>query len=249
MDRAQEAGGIDEVTVVQVESLNLHQDVYPDSLRTAHRHVLDNWSNVQRNLVSHQHRLEEAFDNDMINHVAENTYVNGIRLENAYPDLREYMHNHYSPSEHDLVSMFGLDQLNLSEHAIRDVNYNIQLNEHFMEERTRVYVSNVNRYLEQAERNVWQARTELNELTNELEALEFERQEAEDFADFIENPNEFLQLSAAEYVVKSEQASAKTYYYGTIAGLAIASGLITSLAFARKKVVGKKSEEDFEALL
>ena len=49
--------------------------------------------------------------------------------------------------------------------------------------------------------------------------------------------------------MKTEQTSAKTYYYGTIAGLAIASGLITSLAFARKKVVGKKNGEDFEALL
>ena len=62
-------------------------------------------------------------------------------------------------------------------------------------------------------------------------------------------PDEVLQLSANKYVVETEQASAKTYYYGTIAGLAIASGLITSLAFARKKMVGKKSEEDFEALL
>ena len=109
MDRAHEAGGIDEVTVVQVESLNLHTEAYPDSLRNAHHHVLDRWSNVQRNLVAHQHELEEAFDHDMLNHVADNTYVNGIRLENAYPDLREYMHNHYRPSEHDFVSMFGLD--------------------------------------------------------------------------------------------------------------------------------------------
>ena len=71
----------------------------------------------------------------------------------------------------------------------------------------------------------------------------------EPLAELSFRPDEVLQLSANEYVVKTEQASAKTYYYGTIAGLAIASGLITSLAFARKKVVGKKSEEDFEALL
>ena len=56
------------------------------------------------------------------------------------------------------------------------------------------------------------------------------------------------QLSA-EYVVRSEQATAKTYYYGTVAGIALTSGLLASLAFIRKNVVGNKAEQDFDALL
>ena len=88
MDIAHQTGGIDEVTVVQIESLNLHSDIYPEGLRNAHRHVADRWSSAQRTLVQHQHELEEAFDSDMFGHVAENTYVNGLRLQNAVPNLR-----------------------------------------------------------------------------------------------------------------------------------------------------------------
>ena len=49
--------------------------------------------------------------------------------------------------------------------------------------------------------------------------------------------------------MRSEQATAKTYYYGTVAGIALTSGLLASLAFIRKNVLGKKTEQDFDALL
>ena len=179
MDRAHQTGGIDEVTVVQVESLNLHQDTaYSPRLRTAHRHVLNRWTDVQRDLVARQHDLEDAFDVDMLNHVADNTYVNGLRLENIYPDLREYMHEHYNPAEPEFVSMFGLNKLNLQEHAREEIQYDILLDDEFIERRTREYLSQADRYLAEAEENVQLARSELNsifenwqEFTDEQEGL------------------------------------------------------------------------------
>ena len=241
MDRAHQTGGIDEVTVVQVESLNLHQDTaYTPRLRTAHRHVLNRWTDVQRDLVARQHDLEDAFDVDMLNHVADNTYVNGLRLENIYPDLRDYMHEHYNPAEPEFVSMFGLNKLNLQEHAREEIQYDILLDDEFIEGRTREYLSQADRYLAEAEENVQLARSELNSIFENWQEFTDEQEGLIDGAN--------TQLSA-KLVTKSAEASEQTYYYGTIAGFALASGLLASLAFARKKVAGKKTEEDFEALL
>ena len=225
--------------MVQIESLNLHSDIYPEGLRNAHRHVADRWSSAQRTLVQHQHDLEEAFNSDMFGHVAENTYVNGLRLENAYPNLREYMREHYSPQGDDFVTMFGLKHLNLQDHAIEDVRFDVTLDAEFIESRTREYLSQAETYLTDAESNIQSARTELNQVMQQWE--EFAQQQ-EALA------NGGAQLSA-EYVVRSEQANAKTYYYGTVAGIALTSGLLASLAFIRKSVLGKKTEQDFDALL
>ena len=176
----------------------------------------------------------------MLNHVADNTYVNGLRLENIYPDLREYMHEHYNPAEPEFVSMFGLNKLNLQEHAREEIQYDILLDDEFIERRTREYLSQADRYLAEAEENVQLARSELNSIFENWQEFTEEYEELGGL-----NDGAYTQLSAKPIV----QASEKTYYYGTIAGFALASGLLASIAFARKKVVGSKTEEDFEALL
>lgn len=179
----------------------------------------------------------------MLNHVADNTYVNGLRLENIYPDLREYMHEHYNPAEPEFVNMFGLNKLNLQEHAREEIQYDILLDDEFIESRTREYLSQADRYIAEAEENVQLARSELNSIFENWQEFTDEQEGLRGL-----NDGANTQLSA-KIVTKSKQTSEQTYYYGTIASFALASGLLASLAFARKKVAGNKTEEDFEALL
>lgn len=40
--------------------------------------------------------------------MANNVYVNGIKLGNVVPELSHYMADNYDPEAADLVTMFGL---------------------------------------------------------------------------------------------------------------------------------------------
>jgi len=66
---------------------------------------------------------------DICYYVANNCYVNGIKLGNIMPELAIYMQDNYDPFAHDLVNMFGLGQLNLAEESLDDVVFDFTLHE------------------------------------------------------------------------------------------------------------------------
>lgn len=58
--------------------------------------------------LGREHDLDHRVLADVCNYVANNVYVNGIKLGSVVPELSIYMADNYDPQAADLVTMFGL---------------------------------------------------------------------------------------------------------------------------------------------
>ena len=80
-------------------------------------------------LLGREHDIDQKILDDVCNYVANNVYVNGIKLGNVVPELSSYMAENYDPDAADLVTMFGLQNLNLVEDAQGDVEFDFTIHE------------------------------------------------------------------------------------------------------------------------
>ena len=72
--------------------------------------------------------LDDEFKNAVIEHVADNAYVNDLKLETLKTNLHAFMVENVDGTADNLVSMFGLHQLNLEEDTTRDVTWSLPVN-------------------------------------------------------------------------------------------------------------------------
>jgi len=79
--------------------------------------------------IGREHDIDMKVLNDVCNYVANNVYVNQIKLGNVVPELNVYMAENYDPEAEDLVTMFGLQNLSLLEDAHGDVSFDFTIHE------------------------------------------------------------------------------------------------------------------------
>ena len=86
---------------------------------------VDKWTEF----ISREHTLDTKVMHDVCGYVANNAYVNGIKLAMIVPELEVYMVENYSPVGDDLVTRFGLQHLNLAEGANSEVVFDFTIHE------------------------------------------------------------------------------------------------------------------------
>lgn len=79
--------------------------------------------------ISREHELDTKVMHDVCGYVANNAYVNGIKLAMIVPELEVYLVENYNPVGDDLVTRFGLQHLNLAEGANSEVIFDFTIHE------------------------------------------------------------------------------------------------------------------------
>ena len=83
------------------------------------------WEAKWMDLMVQASELDDEFKNAVIEHVADNAYVNDLKLETLKTNLHAFMVENVDGTADNLVSMFGLHQLNLEEDTTRDVTWSL----------------------------------------------------------------------------------------------------------------------------
>ena len=79
--------------------------------------------------IAREHELDTKVMHDVCGYVANNAYVNGIKLAMIVPELEVYLVENYTPVGDDLVTRFGLQHLNLAEGANSEVVFDFTIHE------------------------------------------------------------------------------------------------------------------------
>ena len=86
---------------------------------------VDTWAGF----IAREHELDTKVLHDVCGYVANNAYVNGIKLAQIVPELEVYMVENYRPVGDDLVTRFGLQHLNLQDGAVHEVVFDFTIHE------------------------------------------------------------------------------------------------------------------------
>ena len=79
--------------------------------------------------IDREIELDTKVMHDVCGYVANNAYVNGIKLAMIVPELEVYLVENYNPVGDDLVTRFGLQHLNLAEGANSEVIFDFTIHE------------------------------------------------------------------------------------------------------------------------
>lgn len=91
--------------------------------------VVTKYANTWSDLISREYDIDHRVLNNVTVYVANNCYVNGIKLGNIVPELSQYMTDNYNEDAADLVGMFGLNALSLVEGANEEVIFDFTIHE------------------------------------------------------------------------------------------------------------------------
>ena len=229
----------------------------------ARHDVVTKYTDIWSGLIEREYYLDHRVLNNVSVYVANNCYVNGIKLGNIVPELNQYMTDHYDPNAEDLVTMFGLNTLSLLEDANGEVEFDFTIHEDEIEQILNIRFNQwdeATRMMETYERQFY---TDLDDAWNgyvedTLETVEMEmnvhRKVVGDTIDYLWDRSAYPgptldevypRPSVAFAAKNSKRVSSKTQFNGYYAGIAAASlGVASILAHVVAKSNGKVVDQE-----
>jgi len=79
-----------------------------------------------RPLVEARKEIHRRRHSEVITYVMNNTYFHGAHIHHVVPEVEAFLRNEFNPSTHNIVSMFNLNALTLSEYPLSEVDATIE---------------------------------------------------------------------------------------------------------------------------